>query len=116
VDHINLNRGDDRLENLRWVNPHENKKYAVDANPSRYRKKITERPVIMIDEDGTERYFSNIASAARKAREERGSNCMDHTARSQVWYALNGVLKSAYGKKFRYATEQDIINNIQKNS
>lgn len=110
VDHVNMNRSDDRLSNLRWANASENSNYSVQFNPGRHDRHPYERAVISkVLATGEEYYHESIKDAALAARDAAGSKSLDHTARAYVWYALNGRFKRAYGRTYRYASAQEII-------
>lgn len=62
VNHKNLNKSDNRVENLEWVTRSENVDHAHAAG-SRYRER---KPVRAICADGTERVFPSVYAAGKE--------------------------------------------------
>lgn len=111
VDHINQLKTDNRLVNLRYATPKENKQAAFEYNPKRYQRCANERPVMCSWPDGTNQYYHCIAAAAKDIIERKDLTCKPESAAAYIWYNINGRFGTCYGNSYRYATEKEIINN-----
>lgn len=60
IDHINLNKSDNRLENLEWVTHYDNMKHAYENKPN-WHKGRKSKPVIVVD---TGQRFPSATNAA----------------------------------------------------
>lgn len=101
IDHLNGNRRDNRVENLRWVTQGENIRFAYAAGsrvyypmPAEARAKASRassRPVVRSDG----KWYPSTAAAARDLGVTTG----------HIGHALHGRCKTCKGFGFRYAKE-----------
>lgn len=73
VDHINRNRGDNRIENLRWVTSSENKRNTAQSD--------------RVSSDGRTHQWEDL----KRSRREWG----------RLWYAKNAEKRRAYKREWR---------------
>lgn len=72
IDHINRNRQDNRLENLRWATYKQNvinsdfdrHKYSSESKVWKYMTDANKKPVMLIGKDNVERQFESFYKAA----------------------------------------------------
>lgn len=93
VDHINSNRSDNRVENLRWVDHKGNMKNAFDNGGC---KKI-KKPVLMIDPK-TNQVIKEFESAMEAGRQMNIDN-------SNISRACRGDYKTSGGYMWKYKNE-----------
>ena len=90
VDHIDGNRSNNHVSNLRWVTDQENKEYQESQGITNYRKK-------RVEWDGN--IFESITDLAKHISSMRGSKL--NTIRKEIQRARYGIGK-LYGKSIRY--------------
>ena len=97
VDHINGDRTDCRIDNLRWVtpsennsNPHRCKSFSISKNGKGYKK------VVQYSLDGV---FIKEWDGSKQAAKSLGK-----TSSSHIVDCLSGRKRSAYGYVWRYAS------------
>jgi hypothetical protein len=92
VNHKNLNKLDNNLENLEWVNQSENNKHSAESNPEQY--KHLQKKVACINKDTDEiiSIYDGIKQASREKNVNSGS----------IVKACKGVRLSAGNYKWKY--------------
>ena len=113
IDHINTNRTDNKVDNLRWCTPSEN-----NLNPITYEKRIGEncymfgiigskhrasKPVCKFTKKGIFiKEYDNAQEFAREHNLYSGSN---------VSSCCKGKLKTAYGYIWKYTEDIQLLND-----
>lgn len=96
VNHIDEDRTNNNVENLEWCS------YEYNDNYGNRNKKIAinnGHPIVAICPNGTQELYLSLSEASRILKKDGVGN---------ICKALKGQLHSAYGRKWRYATEKEI--------
>ena len=92
VNHKNLNRTDNRLENLEWVSISENNKHSIENNPRQYAH--LQKKVVCLDKDTNE--IIKIYNGIKEASRERGANS------GSIVKVCKGIRVTAGNYKWKY--------------
>ena len=102
VDHIDNNKSNNTLANLRWVTPSENIQYSHDSNANRKSCGAAQsRPIRCIE---TKIEYPSITIAAKELRLHQGG----------IWAVLNKKRKRTGDLTFEYVEEPDLENECWK--
>lgn len=110
IDHINTIRCDNRVENLRWVTPKENKNNPLTIDKMKTSqlgsKHWKSKPIIQYSMNGD---IVNIWESSMIIERTNG------WANSHIWSACRDNNKTAYNHKWRYLNDQlaDWLEEIQ---
>ena len=103
VDHIDNNKSNNTLANLRWVTPSENVQHSHDTNANRKSNAAARsRPIRCIE---TQIEYPSLTIAAKELGLHKGS----------IWSVLNKKLKTTGNLTFEYVEELDLENECWKN-
>ena len=103
VDHIDNNKSNNTLANLRWVTRSENIQHSYDTNANRKSNAAAKsRPIRCIE---TQIEYPSATIAAKELRLHRGNICS----------VLNGRYKTTGNLTFEYVEESDPENECWKN-
>jgi hypothetical protein len=103
VDHIDNNKSNNTLANLRWVTPSENIQHSHDSNANRKSNAAAlSRPIRCIE---TQTEYPSATIAAKELRLNRGNICA----------VLNKKRKRTGDLTFEYVEEPDLENEFWKN-
>jgi len=93
VNHKNLNRSDNSIDNLEWVTPSENTKHQVDSTPDRYLNQ--QKKVACLDKDTEEviAIYNSLAEAAKDKNIKYTGNISN---------VCRGNTKTTGGYKWKY--------------
>ena len=92
MNHKNLNRTDNRLENLEWVSISENNKHSIENNPRQYAH--LQKKVVCLDKDTNE--IIKIYNGIKEASRERGANS------GSIVKVCKGIRVTAGNYKWKY--------------
>jgi ribulose bisphosphate carboxylase small subunit len=103
VDHIDNNKSNNTLANLRWVTPSENVQHSFDTNANRKSCGAAKsRPIRCIE---TQTEYPSLTIAAKELRLHLGS----------IWSVLNGRLKTTGNLTFEYVEDPNLENECWEN-
>lgn len=116
VNHINKNRGDNRMENLEWTTAAENNQHKINEMKEN-NKEITSNQKLKINKldinGNIIKTYNSIMEAAEELLKEGLSNDL-HNIRCGISATINNKYKTSYGFKWEIATQQDNDHEIWK--
>lgn len=115
IDHIDGNRGNNSVKNLRWCTMKENANNPITVD--RYRKRLTENPLTpWLGKFGVQNssakpiYCIELQKVFFGAQEANRLIGIHYSCISSV---IHGKRKTAGGYHWRYATEEEIISTVR---
>ena len=94
IDHINTNKQDNRIENIRWVTYKENTNNELTIERVRNSGKKNKKKICSIDEDGNKVVYSS----AREAQRKLNILC------TAIGNCLHGRSKTCHGLRWMYVS------------